>query len=379
MQRLLPLFVWPKHNTAKQLSKLLELNDELENYFANTIIPQLFVDSELRLRKFTPPAMKQFNLKQEFIGRSLKDVSENFRYPTILENITIVMETGEILEKEIQTTDLKWYQMNILPYIRRQDKKPNGVIITFVDITARIRDLKEQEKLIAEHEILLDTIAHDIKNPLNAINLTIQLIRRLPDQQMDRLPRAFGNLENAVIDMKRVVEGLLDNRLQQHRYQASAELIDMESILDDVKLTLAPQILEREAKIIDVFEAKEIYFVRRKMRSVLFNLLYNAISYTPIKKIPKITVKSKIVDGNFILTVADNGIGISPQHKEAIFKKFERINHDVPGSGVGLYLVSTIVKSAGGKVIVESEAGKGATFQIIIPSPALPTNTPDNG
>jgi two-component system phosphate regulon sensor histidine kinase PhoR len=53
-----------------------------------------------------------------------------------------------------------WYQMNILPYKVFKEEKTNGVIITFVDITDRIRDLKEQEKLIAEHELLLDTIAH---------------------------------------------------------------------------------------------------------------------------------------------------------------------------------------------------------------------------
>jgi len=51
--------------------------------------------------------------------------------------------------------------MNILPYIKQRDGKTNGVIITFVDITMRIKDLKEQEKLIADHEILLDIISHD--------------------------------------------------------------------------------------------------------------------------------------------------------------------------------------------------------------------------
>lgn len=85
-----------------------------------------------------------------------------------------VLATGKILEKEIQTTDLRWYQMNILPYIIRKENKTDGVIITFVDITSRIQDLKEQEKLIAEHELLFDTIVHDIKNPLLGHSLTIQ-------------------------------------------------------------------------------------------------------------------------------------------------------------------------------------------------------------
>ncbi len=150
----------------QQIKNLIEHNDELENYFRNTIIPQLFVDADLILQKFTPPAMKQFNLSLDDIGKSIIDIQDNFRFPSIIENIQHVIDCNEILEKEIQTTDFRWYQMNIIPYIKQSDNKTNGVIITFVEITFRIKDLKEQEKLISDHEILLDTLSHDIKNPL---------------------------------------------------------------------------------------------------------------------------------------------------------------------------------------------------------------------
>ena len=62
------------------IKNLIEHNDELENYFRNTIIPQLFVDADLILQKFTPPAMKQFSLSKSDIGRSLSDIKDNFRY-----------------------------------------------------------------------------------------------------------------------------------------------------------------------------------------------------------------------------------------------------------------------------------------------------------
>lgn len=107
------------------------------------------------------------------------------------------MDTGEILEKEIQTTDMNWYQMNILPYLIRKENKANGVIITFVDISTRIKDLKEQEKLIAEHELLLDTIAHDIKNPLMALSMTIELLKKVPEKGMKRFPTLLQNVENS--------------------------------------------------------------------------------------------------------------------------------------------------------------------------------------
>jgi hypothetical protein len=57
--------------------------------------------------------MRQFNLKEEFIGKPLEEIEENFHYHSIIDNIKVVISTGKILEKEIQTTDLRWYQMNI--------------------------------------------------------------------------------------------------------------------------------------------------------------------------------------------------------------------------------------------------------------------------
>ena len=67
--------------------------------------------------------------------------------------------------------------MNVIPYVRIKDKKTDGVIITFVETTMRIKNLKEQEKLVADHEILLDTISHDIKNPLTNLVMAIDLFK----------------------------------------------------------------------------------------------------------------------------------------------------------------------------------------------------------
>jgi hypothetical protein len=69
--------------TNEVIKTLIEHNDELENYFRNTIIPQLFIDANFILRKFTPPAMKQFNLVPGDIGRSINDIQDNFRFPSI--------------------------------------------------------------------------------------------------------------------------------------------------------------------------------------------------------------------------------------------------------------------------------------------------------
>ena len=142
----------PIVNSSKPQLRIL--NEELENYFANTIIPQLFVDADLILRKFTPPAMKLFTLTIADINRDIRDVIDNIKYPKLIEDITGVMETRKTFEKEVQTTDNTWFQMNKLPYIIRKENRPNGFIITYVDLTKRIATLNELEVVNADQGTL---------------------------------------------------------------------------------------------------------------------------------------------------------------------------------------------------------------------------------
>jgi two-component system phosphate regulon sensor histidine kinase PhoR len=86
----------------QQIKDLTEQNDDLENYFRNTIIPQLFIDANLILRKFTPPAMKQFNLSADDIGKPIYDVVNNFRFPSIIENITHVITRLKFLRRKFK-------------------------------------------------------------------------------------------------------------------------------------------------------------------------------------------------------------------------------------------------------------------------------------
>lgn len=361
-----PYLITLMHKNTENINTLIELNEELENYFQNTIIPQLFVDADLILRKFTPPAMRQFKLKKEHIGTPLIDVKENFRFPTIIDNINLVITTGEILEKEIQTTDLRWYQMNILPYVLRKENKTNGVIITFVDITSRIKDLKEQEKLIAEHELLLDTIAHDIKNPLTALGIGIGMLKKFQEKGMEKFPSLLEKVESNLTKMKMIINDLVQSRWHEHRYQAEEEMLDLQNIIEDVKLTLAPQINESNAKIKQHIGLSEITFARRKLRSIVYNLVNNAIKYKAPDRRPEIHIETYSEDEFMVISIADNGIGIDPENLSSIFEKFRRVTTSIEGNGVGLYLVKQILENSGGKITVDSTPGKGSTFKAFL-------------
>lgn len=354
-------------NNKEKIKKLIKLNDELENYFRNTIIPQLFVDSDLVLRKFTPPAMKQFTLKPDDVGRPIIDIKDNFRFPSIIDDISCVIERNEILEKEVQTTDYRWYQMNIIPYVVKKTKKANGVIITFIEITARIKDLKYQETLVADHETLLDTISHDIKTPLTSLLLTIGQLKKTSADNSESFLKLFGILEKSIRNMQDVIHQLTDAGKLKNKYQAEEELLDFENILEDVRLTLASTILESDAKITTEINVSEIFYSRRKLRSVVYNLVNNAIKFRSPGQRPQILIKTERQKKFIVISVKDNGIGIDPAKQHTVFTKYQRIDKSVEGTGIGLYLVNEIVTSYGGKILLKSELGKGAEFLVYLP------------
>lgn len=350
----------------QQIETLVELNDELENYFTNTIIPQLFIDANLILRKFTPPAMKQFNLKAGDLGKSINDIKDNFRFPTIIENIQQVIDSNKILEKEIQTTDFRWYQMNIIPYIVLQNNKTNGVIITFVEITMRIKDLKDLEKLISDHETLLDTISHDFKTPLTSLVVAIDLFKNVSPEDSKQFQSLLKVVENAMEKMKNIINELTDTRKQEHKYKTEAELLNFEHILEDVRLTLNANIIESDAVIKNEVSVSEIMYSRRKLRSIVYNLVSNAIKFKSPDRKPEIFIKTECENDFIIVSVKDNGIGIEPDKYDAIFSKYFRVENEIEGSGIGLYLVKEIVNNSGGKILLESQVGKGSEFKVYL-------------
>ncbi|NEU08383.1 GHKL domain-containing protein [Flavihumibacter sp. R14] len=350
----------------KNIKRLTKLNDELENYFRNTIIPQLFVDGDLILRKFTPPAMMQFNLADEDIGKPISEIKENFRYPSIADNIQQVIESKEIREKEIQTTDFRWYQMNIIPYVELVNDKANGVIITFVEITVRIKDLKEQEKLISEHEILLDTISHDFKTPLTSLALSVGRLKKMSKADSPDFLPILDIVDNGIRKMQNIIQELTASRQEEHKYKAEEELLNFEHILEDVRLTLRDLIKESDASIKIDIGVSELTYSRRKLRSIIYNLVSNAIKFRSPDRKPVINISTVKEDDFILISVKDNGIGMESSTLDSIFSKYFRKDKKIEGSGIGLYLVREIVNNSGGRITAESRPGEGSEFKVYL-------------
>ncbi len=124
-------------NTEHQakIHELLELNDDLNNYFRSTDIGKIMLDRQLRIRKFNPAAVKLVNLIDSDIGRPIGHISTNLRYDSLVPDIQSVINTRTTMEQEVELSSGKTYLMRIFPYIR-QDRQVDGAVVTFVDISA---------------------------------------------------------------------------------------------------------------------------------------------------------------------------------------------------------------------------------------------------
>ena len=164
-------------------------------------------------------------------------------------------------------------------------------------------------------------------------------------------------LQTAVLDKG-------DFKLQRTDFDLN-ELI--QSAIEKINL----QIEQKNGKLHSNLEAKEatIWADKVHITNIVLNLLDNAIKYS--KEKPDITISTQNISNGILLSVKDNGIGISKENVKKIFDQFYRVStgnvHDIKGFGLGLSYVKAIVTKHGGQISIDSELNKGSTFKIFIP------------
>ena len=126
-------------------------------------------------------------------------------------------------------------------------------------------------------------------------------------------------------------------------------------------------LLSAHVEIKTHFEEEKITYSRMGLKSILYNLLTNAVKYSSPKRQPLIEIHTKKSGLQTALIVKDNGLGIDMEkNKEKIFTIFKRFHDHVEGSGIGLYTIKNIVESKGGTILVESSLDVGSQFTVLL-------------
>lgn len=347
-----------------KIKELAELNDDLNNYFRSAQNAQIYIDKDLIIRKFTPPAITQINIKENDIGRPITDLSTNIKFSTFIEDLKLSIKTSSIIEKEVQTLDKRWYQMMFMPYLRQQDNEINGAVITFNEITALKNSQRNLMKINEDHNTFIYSVSHDLNSPISNISGIIEALRAITSPE-DKEKRELTDLLAISIDkLKATIVELSDiTKIEKESSEEINESVDLRELIQEIEFSIRDMIKSSTKIYLDLQETS-VNFPRKNLRSILLNLLTNAIKYRSPERDLEINIRTER-KGNYInLYVEDNGIGISPTKKSKLFSKFERVHEEagIKGSGIGLYLIKKIITNSEGKIKVESEEGKGSTF-----------------
>jgi two-component system CheB/CheR fusion protein len=351
-------------NFHQKNKELMELNDDLNNYFKSNVNGQLIINNDLQLMKFSPAAVKLVNLLETDIGRPISNISTNIKFESIIDDIRKVIDNGIVLTKEVQTIDGRWYQAMTMPYIRQEDEKTNGVIITFNDVSELKKIQGEQEDLLRVNSDLdhfAHIASHDLLAPLGNLEGSIASMNKMKLTNPE-----FKELLDVINSSVKGFRSLIKNISSIAQVDDAMELmetIDIHTILDDVEHSLDLQIKLSGTRIIRNLEAPSLIFSKRNFGSLMFNLITNAIKYKSSKP-PIIVIYSRMESNKIIITVQDNGIGIAEEHMDNIFNLHGKLNNSNEGKGIGLYLAKKIIQSSGGKFAIESEPGKGSKFTL---------------
>ena len=233
---------------------------------------------------------------------------------------------------------------------------------------------KAQEALKARDEFL-SMASHDLRSPLTSLRLQLQAVRKDMQQGGDR-PRAPEKLAARVESMVRqtdrmlqMMDALLDiSQMTAGRLELRRQRLDLVELVRSSVATLEEELRQSGVELhVHAEGPVEGNWDRLRLEQVVDNLLSNAVKYGKGRPVD-LTVST---EGDVAkLVVRDQGVGIAPEDQSRLFERFERVrlDRDVSGYGVGLWIVRRVVDAHDGRITVDSRPGEGSSFTVLLPS-----------
>ncbi|RPD45709.1 PAS domain S-box protein [Hymenobacter sediminis] len=238
--------------------------------------------------------------------------------------------------------------------------------------TSQLQAFNEQlQRANTDLDNFIYTASHDLRAPIaNIEGLLLALQRELPaTAYVDQVPTVLGLMQDAVDRFSRTIGHLTDISRLQQEYGQPATPVQVAPVVHEVLLDLAPLITQTDAQVtITIPEQVWLTISEKNLRSVVYNLLSNALKYRHPNRTPQIRISCQPKGSYQVLAVQDNGLGLDLTQGDAkVFGMFQRLHTHVEGTGIGLYMVKKMLENIGGRIEVQSQPGEGTTFHAYFP------------
>ncbi len=307
-----------------------------------------------REEKFLELETKYQSEKKEIENALLKEQSDN-KSVKLKQRTILAIGSAALLLLSIGL-------LNILLRNSRRDKLYNETLESRV--AERTHELEKSNEELGRFAYVA---SHDLKEPIRNIKSFTQLLKSKLNAgtPLNEVGDYFEIVEKSTDQMHYLVNGILDyTKLGE---QVENEDVDLNDILEKVKLNLHFLLSEKESKI-TASNLPTLHCNSIQIFQVFKNLIENSIKYND-SKICEVNISSTIESDFVKLTFSDNGIGIDEKYQEKIFEMFARLHNrsEYQGSGLGLAIVKKIIMSMGGEVVLDKSDDKGTSISVSIP------------
>jgi len=246
------------------------------------------------------------------------------------------------------------------------------VVALYAELDERADYLRRASELKTR---FLSNVSHEFRTPLNSIiSLARLLMSKLDGELSAEQMKQVRFIESSARDLQEMVNDLLDlAKVEAGKTRIRTKRFDLQELFSALKGMLKPLLADNNSVDLifeDTGDLPPLHTDEGKVSQILRNLISNALKFTPKGQV---TISARMMpDDQVLFSVSDTGIGIAPEHHEAIFREFSQVENPLQerhrGTGLGLPLCRNLAMLLGGRLWLESEEGKGSTFYVQIPA-----------
>jgi PAS domain S-box-containing protein len=370
------------HDISKRKAienEAIKLNQAVEHSSAAIIV----TDPEANIEYVNPKFVERTGYSlNEVKGKNPRIIQSKQTPVEVYENLWNTIKSGkewrgELLNKS-KHGHLFWEMTSISSI-----KNENGEITNYVAVKENITGLKAQqeaikeknkmlEKINAEKDKFFSIIAHDLRSPFNSLlGLTEVMTQQLKSMTLVQIQQLAQSLNDSASNLYDLISNLLEwATLQRGRTDFEPVEIDIDNTINSCCDTLIDVARLKDISIEFSYDNSiKVWADRNMLKTILRNLVSNAIKFSPRRS--KITLKvEKKIEGKIQFSISDHGIGMSKELLDNLFKIDKKTNRqgteNEPSTGLGLLLCRDLIEKHNGKIWAKSTEGKGTTFYFIL-------------